>query len=189
MRVRPPTAQHARELLAGSRWQDSCLPHMSRTPLFVLAAALIAAGCGLENAVPLPDTYCTLTGLPNYGCTRVVTLVDGPDPLTWPAGARIDIRAYPARPNSGQGTSVSRSPWLVSAQIEITASQSPVMPAGDTLSMWVIARIIDDPRPILPGVELNLYAVDSAKRVVTFVKQGELRHVDTVRLSMKKLKP
>lgn len=139
------------------------------------------------GSVPPSEDVCPTSSVSTYGCGQVVALVDGPDPLTWPKGSRIDIRAIPARVGSGQSESVSTLPWLVSAQIDIRAGQNPVYPVGaDTLSMWIVARIIDDPRPILPGVKLNLFAVDSGIKVVTYVKQNQRLHSDTIRLSLKK---
>jgi hypothetical protein len=163
---------------------------MSRN-LLLLIFAVFAVGCDASiGSVPPSDEVCPTSSVSTYGCGRVVALVDGPDPLTWPKGSRIDIRAVPARVGSGQGEYASRLPWLVSAQIDITAGQNPVYPVGsDTLSMWIVARIIDDPRPILPGVKLNLFAVDSAIKVVTYVKQNHRLRTDTIRLSMKKSSP
>ena len=167
-------------------------PRTVGTLCLVLLAALLGAGC--RDATPTdiiaeegvcPQTY----EFGNYGCAVVVARPDAPA-LPWPAVHRIELTARPARENSGVGPTGSPESPLNAAplgpmSVRVTAWSRPMPIGADTLSMWVVARMIDMSPPIVAGRTLPTFAADSVLRLVRFVPAGERYAPDTVRLALR----
>jgi hypothetical protein len=65
---------------------------------------------------------------------------------------------------------------------------TPLLPAtADTLSVWVIGRLLDQSQPIVANVPLPTFAADSVLRVLHFAKVGSPAIVDTVRLTLRRV--
>jgi hypothetical protein len=153
-------------------------------------AAVLAAACRAPTAGERPDrAACPQTyEFGNHGCARVLALVEGP-PLPWPASYRFDVHATPARPVRWVEPALATTPGVGPVPLQLTRWEAPpsgVGTAADTLSVWVVARLLEDPRPIQVGVPLPTFAADSVLRVVRFADVGSVPPVDTVRLTLRR---
>lgn len=134
-----------------------------------------------EDPEACPQTY----EFGNHGCARLVVMVE-PPPQPWPtSGYRWDVRAVPARDNSGADVAFSLRPGPGEIPLGLIRWHSPAPGTGDTASVWVSARMLEDPRPIQVGVPLPVFAADSVLHVARFAPVGSRPPVDTVRLTLK----
>ena len=67
--------------------------------------------------------------------------------------------------------------------LQLTLWYGPIA-EGDTMSVWVTARLFEDPRSNTTGTALPAFAADSALRVVRFAPVGSIPPVDTVHLTL-----
>jgi hypothetical protein len=114
----------------------------------------------------------------------VLALVEGPL-APWPASYRFDVRAVPPASAAGVSTATPPAPGVGPMPLQLTRWLQPPGSA-DTLSVWVVARLLEDPRPIVVGQPLPTFAADSALRLVRFAPVGVVPPVDTVRLVMRR---
>ena len=168
---------------------------LSPTPSFLVhrisrvalaAVALGAGGCRSvtdrtrADPVACPQTY----EFGNFGCARIVALVEGP-PTPWPARYRFDVRAVPARSSSGATVTIAPEPGVGPVPLQLTLWGGPASAEGDTLSVWIVARLLEDPAPPVVGVPLRTFAADSTLRVIRFAKVGAVPPVDSVPLLLR----
>ena len=147
------------------------------------ALLLLAAGCGSATDAAdrgeCPQTY----EFGNYGCARVLAVFEAPQQL--PAkGHRYDVRAVPARGPSRDPLAVAPSAAPGGVPLELTL-WSPLPGGGDTISVWVVARLLEDPGPS-SGAPLTTFAADSVLRVARFAPVGAAPKTDTVRLTLRR---
>lgn len=151
--------------------------------LALMLAGSLVAGCDspvAPGSEPCPQTY----EFGNYGCARFVVHLTYP-PQPWPDSRRFDLRVH----TSGSGDEVlfqesrpSEGPNLIT----VTRWLPPPEGAGDTLSVWIRAAILEDPRPIVVGVPLPVFASDSTFHLARFSPVGSVPAVDTIRLTLEK---
>ena len=146
----------------------------------MLCAGACSSGTAVDSNI-CPQTY----EFGNYGCARVVALLVEPiTPL--PATYRLDVRAV--WPRDGSIAAISDAgvnPRIGAVPLTITLYDRSQVPAADTASVWLIARVLDTPAPI-PGAPLLTFAVDSVIHVVRFAAVGAMPRVDTVRLVLQR---
>jgi hypothetical protein len=153
--------------------------------LAVLASTVSLAGCNSpthtvdEDACPVPS------GQGYYGCARIVLIV-GPPPQPWPERYRWSIRATPAREGTGADVALADQPKPGTVPITIMRWLPPARGTGDTASVWVSAKMLEDPRSFPTGVPLPVFAADSALRVVRFAAVGTVPQTDTVQLTLRR---
>lgn len=169
------------------------MPHTSMSAVALqvaraaFAIAFAASGCrsatdnDRQELAACSQTY----EFGNYGCARVVAAIDGP-PSPWPTSYRLDVRAVPARVSSGASVAVAPQPSLGAVPLRLTLRGPPSQAVGDTLSVWVVARMLEDPWPPVVGVPLPVFAADSVLRVVRWAPVGGVPQVDTVRLVLRR---
>ena len=116
----------------------------------------------------------------NFGCARVFVQVDGP-PTPWPALYRGDIRVVPIRQQTG--LSLARMEGLEDTRLEVLRWQPAAPGTGDTVAVWVVARMLDLRGPL--GPTLPIFAADSVRHVLRFTAVGQRPPVDTVRLTLR----
>ena len=157
----------------------------SRQPLRPFRSALLivtlaGAGACREPTKPVFDpTRCQQTyEFGNFGCSRVIVLVTPPSEL--PSAYRYNVRGIPARDTGFE--SVFSQPSQAGSNELYFIQWSPV--TEDTLSVWVVARVLDQSEPVVVGVPLPVFAADSVLRVIRFAPVGSKAPVDTVRLSL-----
>jgi hypothetical protein len=148
----------------------------------VLTVALAACNSftGSDARSACPQTY----EFGNYGCARLVAILDGP-PQPWPASTRWSTRVHSADP----------ALWLEAFGLDPADGRVPfeltlwtALPHGrDTASVWVVAKLLEDPRPIVVGVPLPIFAADSALHLAQFAAVGEQPRADTIRLTLSPL--
>lgn len=152
----------------------------------LLGTMLLAAGCGETPTDQADSGTCPQTyEFGNYGCARIVVMVEGP-PQPWPAFYRWDVRAVPAREGSGGDVAFSPRPDTGMVPLQVTRWHSPGPGSEDTASVWVAARLLEDPRPIQSGVPLPTFAADSVLHVARFARVGERPPTDTVWLTLQR---
>lgn len=131
---------------------------------FGLVLTLTVSGCGILD--PFDGGSCGDRDA--QGCAIVDVFVEAP-PKPWPARYRWSVQAVPARAESGAdiaGDYESGPGWQ---RLRIRRWWRPPSEQGDTVSMWIAARILDDTGPVQVGVPLPSYAADSSLIVVRFV--------------------
>lgn len=151
----------------------------------LLAAAALCAGCrpatGLDDDGTCQQTY----EFGNHGCAHVVVMVQGP-PEPWPTARRWDVRAVPAREGTGAEVTFSPAPDTGAVPLRLIRRMSPAAGSDDTSSVWVSARMLEDPRPVVPGVPLRTFASDSVLHVARFAPVGSRPPVDTIHLTLQR---
>ncbi len=155
-----------------------------RWALALLLGPMVFASCDDSPVAPELEA-CPQTGeFGNYGCARVVAVLTFP-PKPWPDRVRMDLRVRPVGsgedvffqdPNPGEGVN----------PITIIRRLPPLKGGGDSLSVWVRAAILEDPRPIVVGVPLPVFAADSVIHLASFSGVGTVPAVDTVYLALKR---
>lgn len=154
----------------------------------LLCALLWAAGCERETPTELVEDSeaCPRTGeFGNYGCARLVVMVQGP-PQPWPTPRRWDVRAVPVRERTGPDLALAPYPDTGAVALFLIRWHPPAPGHEDTTSVWVSARMLEDPRPIVPNVPLAVFAADSVVHVARFAAVGSRPPVDTVRLTLRR---
>lgn len=151
---------------------------------WLLCALFWAAAC---NQIIDPDDDergpCPPTGeFGNYGCARIVVMVEGP-PQPWPALYRWHVYALPAREGTGFVEGFAPHPDTGAVPLRLVRHLPPAAGSADSASVWVHARLLEDPRPIQPGVPLPTFASDSVLHVARFAAVGERPPVDTLWLT------
>jgi len=149
----------------------------------ILCAMMLAGGCRLFTGSEDPEACQQTYEFGNSGCARLVLIVE-PPPQPWPSFYRWDARATPAREGTGADVGHAARPGPGMVPIQLTRWHHVTPGSGDTASVWVSARLLEDPRPIQPGVPLPTYAADSVLHVVRFAPVGSRPPVDTVRLTL-----
>ena len=164
---------------------SSAMLHAARVALATIVFA--TAGCRSatdsehRELAACPQTY----EFGNFGCARVVALVETP-PEPVPAAYRLDVRAVPARPASGAGPSLADEPRLGFVPLQLTLWEPPPPGVRDTLSVWIVARMLEDLSPPVVGVPLPVVAAESTLRVVRWAPVGGVPPVDTVRVVLRR---
>jgi hypothetical protein len=148
-----------------------------------------AAGCELLTRNEDDPERCNQTyEFGNSGCARLVVIVQ-PPPRPWPSGYRWDVRTRPAREGTGTDVAFPPSPDSGANQVRLIRRMPHDAGSRDTASVWVTARMLEDPRPIQPGVPLPVFAADSVVHVARFAPVGSYAPVDTVRLTLTVRRP
>lgn len=163
------------------------LPKVIRNSLSLVAVVALVSACRMATSSDDQDsTLCPQTfEFGNYGCARVTVLVEGP-PKPWPEFYRFDIRAAAARKDAGFDSSgPAASPNIGSVRLQLTRWSPGPAGTGDTVTVWIVARMLDDVRPIVVGVPLPTFAADSISHVLTFASVGSSPKADTVRLILR----
>jgi len=163
---------------------SSIVRHAARLALATLLVG--ASGCrsatdnGRQEDAPCPQTY----EFGNYGCARIVALVEGPA-APWPAAYRLDVRASPVRTALGAVSALAPDARFGPVPLQLTLWGPPPPRPDDTLSVWVVARMRDDSPTSVIGRPLPLVAADSTLTVVQFAPVGDVPRVDTLRLRLR----
>ena len=110
--------------------------------------------------------------------------------LGFPPGSLPDSRRYDLRVRSAQpkGEVLFLETHLTAGANLITVIRRlpPPEGAGDTLSVWVKAAILEEPRPIVVGVPLPVFASDSLYRLARSSGVGSVPIVDTLFLTRRR---
>ncbi len=154
----------------------------------LLVAGAVLAACGSPTASDLtracPQTY----EFGNYGCARIVLIVQEPA-KPWPR-IRWDARVEPDSVVPGGGASGPPfSYWSEYAPrkvLDVIWQWPPYPQGGDTASAWIVVKMLEDPRPVVVGVPLEVFAADSALRLLHFSPVGTVPRPDTVRLDLRR---
>lgn len=104
-------------------------------------------------------------------------------PEPWPALYRWSVKATAADtllPFSGMGG----DPLDGAVPLTLTLYGVPLPYVGDTASVWITAKLLEDSRPIVAGVPLPIFASDSILHLTRFSEVGEIPAVDTVFLTL-----
>lgn len=149
-------------------------------------ALLWAAGCGRAPTDLAESDTCPQTReFGNYGCARLVVIVEGP-PRPWPERYLWDVRAVPVRQGTGADLALAPRPDTGVVPLGLIRWHPPAAGSEDTTSVWVSARMLEDPRPVQTGVPLPVFAADSVLHVARFAAVGSRPPTDTVRLTLRR---
>jgi len=158
-------------------------PGMSRFAAYCALILLGTVGCRSTTVADrLPPDACPQTyEFGNYGCARVlVSLAQPPQP--WPSAYRLDVRLRPADANAGASTAIAPDPQWGDEPMVLVRWGPPPAAAGETLSVWVVAKMLEDPSPPVVGAPLAVFAADSVLRVLQFAPVGAVPPTDSVTL-------
>ncbi len=120
----------------------------------------------------------------NFGCARVVAIVEGPA-RPWPASYRFEVRAVPVRAE-GIGARAALEPGVGPILLQLTIWDRAGIGTNDTVSAWVVARMVEEPVPFIASAPMPTFAADSVLRVLRFTKVGAVPAVDSVRLILRR---
>ncbi len=152
----------------------------------LVAAPLLLGGCASltdSDAKVCPQTY----EFGNYGCARLVVTV-APPVEALPLARRFDVRAKWSDEPDGL-IAFAPNPGLGAVPLELTLYDHLHVPAVDTATIWVIARVLEVPYPIVTGVPLPVFAADSVLHVARFARVGGAPPVDTIALRLRRRLP
>ena len=157
-------------------------PTRIRITLVFLSGLILPLGCSSSTG-PGADERCPQTyEFRNYGCARIVAMLEVvPEP--WPAIFRWSVKST-AADTSLPLSAMNNDPTDGAAPLTLTLYMAPLQYAGDTASVWITAKLLEDPRPIMVGVPLPVFASDSVLHVARFSEVGEIPAVDTVFLTL-----
>lgn len=165
-----------RRLLRYAVWASTCVAVLAGA-----AACRFITGDEDEDNSICPQTY----EFGNFGCARMVVVVEGP-PTPWPSLYRFDVRAIPLRTNAGFEYGFAPSDSVGSIPLQVTRWDRGAQAPDDTVTVWVVARMLDDGYAIQTGRPIPTVAADSALHVLTFAAVGARPPVDTIRLVLRK---
>ncbi len=142
---------------------------------------LSLGACGVLTGPEVRDDTCPQTyEFGNYGCARLVVL-----PGSFPAAAPSPYRWKVGAEGQWVGTfKAGRNSLPEEVQLHVTL-WLPLPGGDDTTTVTVFAEARDDSGPVVVGVPLPLFAVDSVRQTVRFAAVGERPDTDTVRLDMR----
>lgn len=103
-------------------------------------------------------------------------------PEPWPAIYRWSVKAT-AADTSLPLSAMNNDPTDGAVPLTLTL-MLPLPYVGDTASVWITAKLLEDPRPIVVGVPLPVFASDSVLHAARFSEVGEIPAVDTVFLTL-----
>jgi len=148
----------------------------------IVALAATLTACHPATTTARRDNTCAQTyEFGNYGCARIVALIDLP-PRPWPDAYRYDVRAISVGASAGTTSSYSAD-VTQHAVLTLTLMAGPPSGTGDTISVWVVAKMLDDTNRST-GRPLPVFAADSVMKVVHVATVGSTPSPDTVRLSL-----
>lgn len=129
------------------------------------------------------DDICRPSGDPAfYACARIVVFLDVvPEP--WPSLYRWSIKTVAENPKATDETH-TQDPEEGMVQINLPLWIPLEDLPGDTASVWVVVKLLEDPRPIVVGVPLPVFAQDSVLHVGHWVGPGERLTIDTLFLTL-----
>ncbi|HVD06167.1 MAG TPA: hypothetical protein VNB89_09125 [Gemmatimonadaceae bacterium] len=149
----------------------------------IVALAATLTACHAATTTGRRDDACVQTyEFGNYGCAHIVALIDLP-PRPWPDAYRYDVRATSIGASAGATSSYSADVTQHAVPLTLTLMAEPPSGTGDTLSVWVVAKMLDD-TDHAPGRPLPVFAADSVMKVVHIAPVGSTPSPDTVRLSL-----
>ncbi|CAA9358735.1 MAG: hypothetical protein AVDCRST_MAG68-4226 [uncultured Gemmatimonadetes bacterium] len=146
------------------------------------AFLLLAAGCGSTTGAADRGECPQTREFGNHGCARVLAVFEAPPQL--PASYRYHVRAVPARGPSRDPLAAAVTPAPGEVPLNITL-WTRLPGSVDTLSVWVVAQLLEDPGPA-SSAPPTTFAADSVLRVVRFAPIGEVPKTDTVRLTLRR---
>lgn len=155
---------------------------LKRKQFALVVAALLVNSCN-SNTEPVVDpALCPQTyEFGNYGCARIMVIVDAPStPL--PASHIWDLRVAPVDKSTGVGASYGDHPVAGEHLLQLTQFFLPRVQI-DTMTIWATARVIDVTDSRLKP--LPIFAGDSVMHIVRFAPVGTRPQVDTVRLILR----
>ena len=136
-----------------------------------------------EDRKPCPQSY----EFGNYGCSRVVVIVDGPAD-SWPELRAWDVRVTPRRSNTAASANWSYSPGPGANVITLTrAFYRDDDKAVDTLGVTVKAALYTGRRYGEAIHPAEIFAIDSAFHIMRFVPVGSTPPTDSVRLTLRRV--
>lgn len=144
----------------------------------------ICSGCGSSTG-PGSDArdVCRPSGDPAYvACARLVVFLDVvPEP--WPPLYRWSIKTIAANPTLSDET-FTGDPKGGVVELDLAFHLPLDQLPGDTASVWVVVKLLEDPQPTVVGVPLPVFAQDSVLQVTHWVGPGERLEVDTLFLTL-----
>lgn len=150
----------------------------------LVMVGLMASACNSNTEPAVDPSLCPQTyEFGNYGCARVVVLVDGP-PEPLPAARRWSIAARLLTPDQGMVGGYSYDPGPGLHVLEFTRMFKMQNDTVDAMPAWVSARVLDE---TLKNVSpLPVIAADSVLHVFRFAPVGARPVVDTLHLTLRR---
>lgn len=157
---------------------------MSRTWVVLALVAMGFLG-SCDSPTALESKACPQTReFGNFGCARFLAVLQFP-PEPWPSRVRYDLRVHSVEQHLGVHW-LDPYPTEGANLITVVRRLPPPQGSGDTASVWVRAAIFEDPRPIVTGVPLPVFASDSLLRVARFTPVGSISPIDTLHLTLRR---
>lgn len=154
-----------------------------RSIALTLLPALALAACHDPSPIESAGDRCMQTyEFGNYGCARIVAVATLPS-APWPVSYRYDVKVMSANPMIVTTAYYPGSVVRDTVALTLTRYSSPPPGAGDTMSVWVVAKLLDQTHPVA-SVPLPVFASDSVLYLAHFAPVGSAPVPDTVRLTL-----
>jgi len=82
-------------------------------------------------------------------------------------------------------SAIADDPPLGEVPLTVLRWSRPSVGAADTMSVWVIGKMLEIPSPIVVGVPLPTFAADSVLRVLHFASVGAVPSTDSLTLILR----
>lgn len=144
-----------------------------------VAAMIFVTGCNTD----LNPEICGTGDV--YACARLQTIVSA-DSVTLPPSHLVSLKVAAARTNATWESENSAVPTVGASQVNLYF-HAPLTPTSvDTITVWVVAQLIELPIPPVPNVPSRTVAVDSVRHLLRFARSGARIVPDTVHLRLRK---
>lgn len=121
-----------------------------------------------------------------YACAQLQTLILA-DSIALPPSHMVSVRVSAARTDATWGGEISPVPTVGPSQVNLYF-HTPLTPTTvDTVTVWIVAQLIELPIPASPNVPFKTIAIDSTKHVLRVARSGARIAPDSVQLRLRKL--
>ena len=119
------------------------------------------------------------------GCARIHTVISV-DGVALPPSHLVSVELVPARNNSPWPGKRSTLETVGSSDFNVYFAEEPTPLTTDTVSMWVVGRLLELPIPPVPNVPFKTVAVDSVLHVLKVSRLRERILPGSVQLRLHK---
>jgi hypothetical protein len=150
----------------------------------VIALLIVFTGCTSSTETRLDDRCPQTYEHGNHGCA-VLAISPGSLPADAPSRYRWKISAL------GTGTETFDAGMnSLPGEVHLRLTLRTPLPAGsDTATVMIVGEVRDDTGPIVLGVPLPLFAVDTARQALRFAAVGERPNIYKVDLDLRRVAP
>ncbi|MEO7996929.1 MAG: hypothetical protein ABI852_05765 [Gemmatimonadaceae bacterium] len=152
--------------------------------LHCLALATSVAGVSLmAGCSELDPDICGSDSV--YACAQLQTFIQA-DSIMLPPSHMVGVKITPARTDASWDGTVAPVPTIGSSQVNFYFHLPLTPTSDDTVTVWIVAQLLELPIPPSTDVPFKTVAVDSIKHVLRVARRGARIVPDTIQLRLRK---